>query len=170
MRILSALLLLVFTGASPALSQVSDDKIVVPGVRIGRWTLETPIPELLRMNGSPSSRPSIVSALIPGATWYSWDGFGIAAGTHDRRITAYLALYDERDYAAPRGVGIKASRSAVLSAHGEPTYEGDFFVQGRTLTVLAYDKTGLAYFLHNGTVQILLIFHPGNLQHLIVSC
>lgn len=169
MRFLPLLLVLLLAGTSPVAAQVADDKAVVPGVRIGRWTLMTSIPELLRMNGSPSGRPSIVSALVPGATWYSWDSLGIAAGAHDRSYTAYLAIY-AGDYVAPRGVGIRASRTAVLAAHGEPTYEGDIFVQERTVTVLAYDKIGLAYFLHNDVVQVLMIFHPGNLQHLIISC
>ena len=169
MRFLPVLLVVLLAGASPAAAQVADDKTVVPGVRIGRWTLLTSIPELLRMNGSPSSRPSVASLLVPAATWYSWDSLGIAAGTHDRRNTAYLAVYDG-DYAAPRGVGIGVSRNAVLTAHGEPTYEGDLVDRGRTITVLAYDKIGLAYFLHNDVVQVFLIFHPGNLQHLIISC
>jgi len=169
MRFLPVLLVVLLAGASPAAAQVADDKTVVPGVRIGRWTLLTSIPELLRMNGSPSSRPSVASLLVPAATWYSWDSLGIAAGTHDRRNTAYLAVYDG-DYAAPRGVGIGVSRNAVLTVHGEPTYEGDLVDRGRTITVLAYDKIGLAYFLHNDVVQVFLIFHPGNLQHLIISC
>src|SRR3972149_488851 len=169
MRFLPVLLVLLLAGTSPVAAQVADDKTVVPGVRIGRWTLMTSIPELLRMNGPSSSRSSVASMLVPAATWYSWDSLGIAAGTHDRRYTAYLAVYDG-DYAAPRGVGIRASRNAVMTAHGEPTYEGDLFVQGRTLTVLAYDKIGLAYFLHNDVVQVYLIFHPGNLPHLIISC
>ena len=169
MRFLPVLLVVLLAGTSPAAAQVADDKTVVPGVRIGRWTLLTSIPELLRMNGSPSSRPSVASLLVPAATWYSWDSLGIAAGTHDRRNTAYLAVYDG-DYAAPRGVGIGVSRNAVLTVHGEPTYEGDLVDRGRTITVLAYDKIGLAYFLHNDVVQVFLIFHPGNLQHLIISC
>lgn len=168
MRFLLVLLVVLLAGASPVAGQVADDKTVVPGVRIGRWTLMTPIPELLRMNGPSSSRPSVASLLVSDATWYSWDSLGIAAGTHDRRSTAYLAVYDG-DY-APRGAGIRASRNAVLTAYGEPTYEGDFIVQGRTITVLAYDKIGLAYFLQSDVVQVFLIFHPGNIHSLIIAC
>lgn len=170
MRVLPALVVMLLIGTSPAASQVPDEKTVVPGVRIGRWTLQASIPELVRINGPSSSQPSIVSLLIPGATWYSWDSLGIAAGTHDKTFTAYLAVYDDRGYLAPRGAGLRASRNAVQAAHGVPTYEADYFVQGRTMTLLAYDKIGLAFFLHNDTIQVLLIFHPGNLQHLIVSC
>jgi hypothetical protein len=169
MRLLPAVLVLLLAGTSPVAAQVPDDKTVVPGVRVGRWTLLTPIPELLRMNGPPGARPSAVSAMVPAVTWYAWDDLGIAAGTPDRRFTAYIAV-TSADYVPPRGLGIRAPRSAVLAAYGDPTYEGDLFAQGRTVTLLAYDKIGLAYFLHNDVVQLYLIFHPGNLAHLIASC
>jgi len=60
--------------------------------------------------------------------------------------------------------------AVVLGSYGDPTVESDFFAQGRTITVLAYDKIGLAFFLHNDVVQVLLIFNPGGLQHLIANC
>lgn len=170
MRFLTFLLALLLAGASPAVSQVADDKIVVAGVRIGRWTLDTAIPELLRMNGPPSARPSMVSSFIPDATWYSWESFGFAAGTHDRRKTEYLALHNTRNYTVPRGTGIGASKGAVLAAHGEPTFEGDFFVQGRIVTILAYRKSGLAFFLDRDAVQVLLIFRPGEMDDLTMGC
>src|SRR3990172_5027542 len=121
MRFLPVLLVLLLAGTSPVAAQVADDKTVVPGVRIGRWTLLTSIPELLRMNGPSSSRPSVASTLVPAATWYSWDSLGIAAGTHDRRFTAYLAVYDG-DYAAPPGGGVRASRNAVILFYFLPTH------------------------------------------------
>src|SRR3990170_4152679 len=37
--------------APPAVSQIPDDKLIVPGVRIGKWTLKMTINDLLRMNG-----------------------------------------------------------------------------------------------------------------------
>lgn len=167
MRVLPLLLVLLLT--APAASQVADDK-VVPGARIGKWTLDTSIPELLSMNGPPSTRPSIVSSFMPDATWYSWESLGVAAGTHDRRKTEFLALLDNRDYAVPRGAGIGASKKTALSVHGEPTFEGDLFVQGRIVTVLAYSKSGLAFFVDNGSVRVLLIFRPGELEDLIQGC
>lgn len=170
MRLLPVLLVLVLTATSPAISQVADDNLVVPGVRIGKWPLATSVPELLRMNGAPSPRPSIVAAFIPDAIWFSWDGFGLAAGSHDRRTIDFLALYDERGYAPPGGVGLRASRKAVLAAFGAPTFEEDLFVQGRIITILGYDKSGLAFFLYSDVVQVLLIFHPGALGDLVASC
>ena len=34
-----------------ALSQVPDDRLIVPGQRIGKWTLEMSVDDLVRMNG-----------------------------------------------------------------------------------------------------------------------
>lgn len=170
MRFIPVLLVVLLFGASPAASQVADDKAVIPGVRIGKWTLDTAIPDLLRTNGQPTSRPSIMSTFMPSATWYAWDSLGFAAGTNDRKRTEYLALYAGRDYNLPRGAGIGASKKTVLAAFGEPALEGDFFALGGIVTVLAYDKSGLAFFLHNDSVQALLIFRPGELQDLMFGC
>lgn len=60
-----ALLLL----ASPAVSQVPDDKLIVAGQRIGKWTLEMTVDDLFRINGtgfctSPIAAPAYVNPLI----------------------------------------------------------------------------------------------------------
>ncbi|MGQ0549502.1 MAG: hypothetical protein ACT4PY_07520 [Armatimonadota bacterium] len=166
----AALFVLLLAVASPAASQAVDDKAVVPGTRIGRLALEMPIQDLMRMNWPASARSSIVATFIPEATWVSWDSLGLAAGTHDRKRTDYLAVYRGSDYRTQRGVGHRASRKTVVSAYGEPTVEGDLFVQGRIITMLAYDKIGLAFFLHGDVVEVLLIFRPGELVELIISC
>ena len=166
----AALLLLLLLTAPPVAAQVPDDKMVMPGVRIGRLTLETPIQDLLRMNGPLSARPSIVAVFIPDATWYSWESLGLAAGTHDRKRIDYLAVYLRSDYRTPRGTGLRAARKAILTAYGEPTAEGDIFVQGRIITILGYDKVGLAFFLQNDVVEVLLIFRPGELGELSIGC
>lgn len=170
MRYTVVVLALMLVGTTPAASQVTDDRTVVPGVRIGRWALTIPLPELLRTIGPPSPRPSLLAAVVYGVTWYSWDHLGLAVGTTDRNTIAYLAVYQTRDYVTPRGAGVGVSRTVVLGSYGDPTVESDFFAQGRTITVLAYDKIGLAFFLHNDVVQVLLIFNPGGLQHLIANC
>lgn len=166
----AAVLVLLLAVASPAASQAVDDKAVVPGTRIGRLALAMPIQDLVRMNGPAGARPSTIATFIPEATWVSWDSLGLAAGTHDRKRTDYLAVYAGSDYKTQRGVGYKASRKAVLSAYGEPTVEGDIFVQGRIITILAYDRIGLAFFLHGDAVEVLLIFRPGELVELIINC
>jgi len=43
--------------APPVVSQVPDDKLIVPGVRIGKWTLEMTIDTLRQMNGPENIGP-----------------------------------------------------------------------------------------------------------------
>ena len=58
----------------------------------------------------------------------------------------------------------------MLTAYGEPTLEGDIFVQGRIVTILLYDRVGLAFFLNDDAVQVVLIFRPGEVDELIATC
>ena len=85
--VLLALLLLV----APAVSQTPGDNLIVPGVRIGKWTLHMNIPDLERMNG-PSSRRLLMRGHAPHAdfirdvTQHEW-AFGLAALTFgDKRV------------------------------------------------------------------------------------
>lgn len=169
MKLAALVSVVLFFGAAPAASQLIDDKTIVPGVRIGKWTLDTSIAEMLRINGQPATQPSMVSSFIPSATWYTWEHLGFAAGTYDRRRTEYLA-YAGRDYRLPRGAGIGSPKKTVLATHGEPTLEGDLFAVGGIVTVLAYDKIGLAFFVQNDAVLMVLIFRPGELQDLMFGC
>lgn len=40
MRAAGMLLLVILMLASPAISQTHDDKLIIPGVRVGKWTLK----------------------------------------------------------------------------------------------------------------------------------
>ncbi len=51
MKVVAALAVLILLLLAPSVvSQVPDDKPIVPGVRIGKWTLEMTIDTLLQMN------------------------------------------------------------------------------------------------------------------------
>ena len=169
-QVAAIFLLIVLLGASPASSQVTGDKTVVPGTRVGLWTLEMSIQDLLRTNGPVGTRPTIASAYVPRMTWYAWDALGIATGTHNRRTVEFLAVYETRELSTQRSIGIKTSRRAVLAAYGQPELEGDIYVQGKIISVLIYNKIGLAVFLNDDTVQMMLVFRPGNGGDLISSC
>lgn len=47
----SLLILLLLLATPPVASQVPDDKLIVPGQRVGKWTLEMTIGDFVRMNG-----------------------------------------------------------------------------------------------------------------------
>jgi hypothetical protein len=46
-----ALALVCLGEVAPAIAQVADDRLIVPGQRIGSWTLDMTIADLLRTNG-----------------------------------------------------------------------------------------------------------------------
>lgn len=54
MRVLAVVGLVLFLLAQPAVSQVPDDKFVVPGVRIGKWTLDMTAAMILGCIGGPT--------------------------------------------------------------------------------------------------------------------
>ena len=168
----TGLLLLVLTAVVvlPVVAQTPPDKIAIPGSRVGRWDVNMSVQEFLRTNGPAGPRPSVAAQYVPRMTWYSWDQLGVGVGSHDRRRVEFLAVYAVRDLTTERGVGIRSSRRAVLAAYASPELEGDIFVQGKIITVLIYNKTGLALFLNQDTVDLLLIFRPGDGGDLISLC
>jgi hypothetical protein len=164
------LLALVALVALPVVAQTPQDKIAIPGGRVGRWDLNMSVQDLIRTNGLAGPRPSVATEYVPRMTWYSWDHLGVGAGSHDRRKVEFLAVYAVRDLITERGVSIKSSRRAVLAAYGSPELEGDIFVQGKIIPVLIYNKIGLALFLNEDAVDLMLIFRPGEGGDLISLC
>lgn len=164
------LLALIALIALPVVAQTPQDKIAVPGIRVGRWDLNMSVQEFLRTNGPAGPRPSVATQYVPRMTWYSWDHLGIGAGSHDRRKVEFVAVYAVRDLTTERGVGMRSSRRAVLAAYGSPELEGDIFVQGKIIPVLIYNKIGLALFLNEDVVDLILIFRPGDGGDLISLC
>lgn len=168
--IIAAGLLLLALTTLPVAAQTPQDKIAIPGSRVGRWDLNMSVQDFLRTNGPAGPRPSVATQYVPRMTWYSWDHLGIGAASHDRRKVEFLAVYAVRDLTTERGVGIRSSRRAVLAAHGSPELEGDIFVQGKIIPVLIYNKMGLALFLNEDAVDLMLIFRPGDGGDLISLC
>lgn len=156
--------------APPAESQVPDDRVVVAGSRIGKWTLTMTVDDLVRMNGPANTRSSAFSDFVPNVFWYAWESLGIGAASHDRRHVDYLAVHQVPDYQTQKGIGYKAGRKALVAAYGEPTVESDVFVRGRIVTRLFYEKQGMAFFLLEDVVQLVLIFRPGSISEMLPDC
>ena len=153
---------LVLLAAPSVPAQTSQDKIVVPGSRVGPWGLDMSLQELIQKNGAPGTRPSIASQYVSRATWYPWGHLGVAAASHDKRTVEFLAVFDTRELSTRSGIRIKSSRRRVVAAYGEPEIESDISVQGKIVTALIYDKIGLAVFLDQNAVQMMVIFRPGD--------
>ena len=126
MRFVVSLSLLVLLLAAPVASQAPRDLLIVPGVRIGRWTLEMSIDDLVRMNGpafiTRLEAPDVVSALQR----YVWSAFGgpekLEAVSSDGKKVVWLSVSGVK-FKTDMGIGPLSQRSAVETAYGKPTAE-----------------------------------------------
>lgn len=156
-RISLTLLVLLFVAPS-VVSQVPDDKLIVPGQRIGKWTLEMTFDDLVRMNGiafivmGPTGQP-----LSPGddvrneLIQRTWPDLAlIAAHRRNQTRIAYLAISD-RSFSTAKDIGVRYNdtREKVMDAYGAPTAETTVFassLSGRAMaTRMIYDDIGIAF-------------------------
>lgn len=146
--------------AHPAVSQIPDDRLVVPGQRIGRWTLEMTMDELVRMNGRPLSQPVTAPDVAPGTWVHDWVDPGLSAltlGRTEQRVVSLIARY--ASYETAKGVRINVSQEAVEAAYGKPTA---ITLPGGDFRRWIYDDLGL-YVAIGRTIGV---FRPGTAKQL----
>ena len=165
MRLVVTVSLLALLLAVPAASQVPDDLLIVPGVRIGKWTLEMSIDDLVQMNG-----PAFIARLesqefVSAFQRHVWTTFvpeHLEAVSRDGKKVVWLSVGGVK-FKTDKGIGFQSRRSAVETAYGKPTAEIDFF---RVLRRMIYDSIGLRLTILLGTslgdpVVEVLVFGPG---------
>lgn len=161
MKAMALLIVLAFLTLAPsAVSQVPDDKLIVPGQRIGKWTLEMTMAELVQMNGRAGSFPGTASDFAPGTWLHDWTGLGLRASTlgrNEQRIASLIAL--DTTYKAAKGLSVDASQEAVEAAYGKPTAITSL---GDDLRRWIYDDLGL-FFVIGATIGV---FRPGTAKQL----
>ncbi len=169
MKTVRFLLLLVVLLVSPAASQVPDDKLITPGVGIGRWTLNMNIVELFTMNGmSPfSSRQTALDSNRPESSDFLWGNLKLSAGGSARTGTQpvdYLATLSE-DYKTAKGISVGVRRDVVELAYGKPTAVTLVFYLNDIR--LIYDEIGLFVRMgQTGTALSVGVFRPGTARQL----
>lgn len=150
---------------SPAASQVPDDKLIVPGERIGKWTFQMTIGDLLRLNGpydqAVNPRPVLARPTwVPGLWLHSWDHLGIRVwtlGRDSQRVEALVTLSE--DFKTSKGVSVGATREALETAYGKATR---IRAPGPDFLEIIYDEIGLNVQINPGnSVEIVRIFRPG---------
>ncbi len=185
MRIVVAVGLVLLLLAQPALSQVPDDKLIVPGQRIGKWSIGATAEDLAAMNGSGSDAAAFGEDVQPGWREFSWPSLGLRAG-HRRgsnRIE-YLDLYSSTrvatgflwSFRTAEGVGHNFYLSAVVGNYGTPTirtkpgtieappipYLPGSSTRTMSLSRLIYDEKGIAFtMLEMQLVVGIVVFPPG---------
>ena len=151
--------------ALPALSQVPDDKLIVPGQRIGKWTLELTVSELTQMNGRRSFVGAAVGTgtdLVGNFIAHCWDLqrlFLLCAFTADGRRVELLR-FDHTGFATEKGAKPGGTRQQVVAAYGTPTADVEWAAgSGRRII---YDQIGLAaHITSDGAVANFVVFRPG---------
>jgi hypothetical protein len=152
--------LVLLLGAPPAMSQVPDDRLIVPGQRIGKWTLSMTLGDFKQMHGSPSA-PRRLSEFYPDIAtdelWtHIWENLGINVITLGRDSPQILTIVARiADYRTERGISVGSTGEAVEAAYGRPTA-----VTGGGVSV--YDEIGLAVRLTAGVTTFTIVFWPGN--------
>jgi hypothetical protein len=160
-------LLALLLSAGPAVSQTVDDKLIVPGVRIGKWTLQATIDDLVRMNGPAQTLSEDDPDFVRGINEFHWQkpGLSLTAITFDRHKVDVL-LFDAAPigatvYKTDRGIGFLSTRQEVLRLYGQPTIARAARMLGRTNMI--YDSLGINFQVdesNNGLVALVAIFRP----------
>lgn len=167
-------------------SQVPNGKLIVPGQRIGQWTLAMTIDGLVRQKGPvvTTHRPADGDAR-EGMTEFLWgvqfadpqqlrgDKVELIAGTRDRKKIEYLSLRGIVDLRTIKGVRVGDFWTSIEAAHGRPSattkWTGPEWT-GRpgigTFERWIYDGKGLAFWLATGSVRRIYVFRPGTAKQL----
>ena len=147
-------LMMLLLAVSPAASQVSDDALIIPGLRIGRWTLEMTIDDLVRVNGQGGTVALSHPAYVGAFTVVSWPTSPLAAFTKDRRRIEALSV-EAGAFRTDKGIGIGSSRANVIAAYGNSTAT---VAISSTTGVLVYDEIGASFSVENDRVNRIWIF------------
>jgi hypothetical protein len=153
MKLVWPLLVMLLLTASPASSQVPDDALIMPGLRIGRWTLEMSLDDLLRVNGQGGSVALSNPAYVGGLIVIAWPTNPLAAFTRDRRRIEALSI-EAGAFRTDKGIGIGSSRANVIAAYGNSTAT----VAISPTTVLMYDEIGASFGVDNDRISRIWIF------------
>jgi hypothetical protein len=147
----------------------AQDRMIVPGVRVGRWTLALTLDDLTRMHGY-AVRLLVTAGIPPAAdavfdhTTYTWERVPFAAmAFQGRKRVEYLQIgflmHSANGYRTTGGIGFMTRRSRVIAVYGRPTAE---MAPHPLETRMIYDHLGIAFGLDMaGRVHTMYVFRPG---------
>jgi hypothetical protein len=169
MRAAILLLLMVVALAAPVISQTpDDDKLIVPGDRIGKWTLKMTLDELEKMNGPAFDTRVQFFDFRGEAFFYVWPSldFGVSA-YKARRVEWFVAGFGGSvPWKTEKGIGLQNStRAEILKAYGEPTVET---VPRLGQKNMIYDAIGIDFQVYDsgGAIREMRVFPPGTAKNI----
>jgi hypothetical protein len=164
--LLSVALLLLAPAAG---STAPGDYLIVPGQRIGKWTLQMTIADLVRVNGAAdliqtNSAGEEGNLDAPSNSYlYIWNSLGLGAQTVDKKTVIGLVAgvsLSPPPYQTAQGINLLANtRDDVVKAYGKPVV-----LKGASNPAfdLIYDKSGIAFrVMGGGEIRSIEIFRPG---------
>jgi len=163
MRAAIMLLLLVLVLAAPAVSLTPDGYLVVPGVRIGKWTLKMTLDELEKMNGPAVTTTTVLADFRRDAFTYDWPSLDFGVGSYEPRKVGwfYAAFGGFIPWKTEKGIDLqKGTRAEIVKAYGKPTVET---VPRLGQKNMIYDAIGIAFTVYDsgGAIRGVRVFPPG---------
>jgi len=157
------LFLALFVMPVVAMAQSPDDKLIVPGVRIGSWRMDMTIEDLVKLNGPESGRALVqFPDMVRQFTFVRWPRLGMGVNTLDGRHVELLVLGIGGIPIAHRtaeGIGFQSTAADVVKVYGPPTAET---VPRDGQRNMIYDAIGINFQVFvTGRVNELRIFKPG---------
>jgi len=161
------LVLLVLAASSapaPTSSKVPADNLIVPGHRIGRWTLDMTVDQFARATGQqPDNRHQHELDLrVPLADYCTTE---ICAFYRTKGTIAYLRVsHIGRASRTEKGVGIGSPLSAILETYGPPTATTRLGDESAGYIRVIYDRIGLSFRVNliTETTISISVFRPGS--------
>src|SRR2546425_2855569 len=158
--------LVLLLSAMPVFSQTPNDKLIVPGQRIGKWTLDMTIDTLVRMNG-PQNLPLFIgpSPVYAMRRWYSdsdseiwgqeWFDLHFQAATRGRDAQRLEYIFIESDeFKTDKDIAVGVTRQVVESAYGQPTAVTRITDPRVGTLRLIYDEIGLATVIDRNEIVV----------------
>jgi hypothetical protein len=155
--------LLLVLAASTVPATVARDNLIIPGQRIGPWTLAMTVGQFVNTAGNPTDPRHQVETDLVG-TFGNYCSAAVCALYRGKDTLAILKVAEINKFSrTDKGVGVGSPQADVLAAYGRPTATtllGDDFAG---FTRLVYDDIGITFRLNavTETVISISIFRPG---------
>ena len=144
LAVLLSAALLVAPRTPLAHAQIADDKLIVPGERVGLQRLAARLTDIEAVHGKGTRRGL---ALWGGSSHYDWRALGLAVMADDTTgnlLLIWIANGESsawRDYATADGLKLGSAEEQILMAMGPPTRK----VEGAGIRSLYFLPQGIIY-------------------------
>jgi hypothetical protein len=166
----ASLVVLIAVFALPAVARAAlDDNLIVPGVRIGKWTLQMSLGELERVNGHATVyQVENADYRNPAFLLHAWSSLDFAAGTYQPGKVGWFAVgfsYALIPWRTQQGISFRSKRAEVLKVYGNPSAET---VPKPGRKNMVYDSIGISFEVYDtgGDITEIRIFRPGTAKNI----